>query len=387
MHHSHADERHTAFSSIRFTKNEDPFFIALRQKVESHFKQNDISIFASTRMIGKAIFLFCLFIGLYALLISNNYQGWSLFTIQIAFYFTIFLVSVGIAHDGSHHAYSNHKWVNQLLTRVFDLIGVNSFMWEFNHIKSHHRHPNVPKYDSAVDSFKLFRFHPLADYYSIHQYQHLYIPFIYACSTLFKIFFLDFYSFRRKRIGLIQMKRSSWKELVWLVFTKAFVFCYMLVLPLTFLDAPTWQILAGFFCGHLTAGLVLGIVFMVTHISDHSVWPEPDAQGCIYNSFARHILDTTSDFCPQNRVVTWIAGGLNNHVAHHLFPRISQIHLPEVTKIVKETAKEFNVPYKQYPSVLSALSSHLKTLKKLGNPGTSNSKAKISRNRISYIQQ
>ena len=44
--------------------------------------------------------------------------------------------------------------------RVFDLIGINSYMWEYNHNLSHHYVPNIPVYDSAIDSFGLFRFHP-----------------------------------------------------------------------------------------------------------------------------------------------------------------------------------------------------------------------------------
>ena len=113
---------------------------------------------------------------------------------------------------------------------------------------------------------------------------------------------------------------------------------------------------------------ILGVIFQVTHVSNHSTWPEPDQNGVISNSFARHIMETTSDFCPYNKIVTWISGGLNNHVAHHLFPGISQIHLPALTKIVKETARKYNVPYKEYPTVWSALTSLFETLKKLGSP-------------------
>ena len=360
------DQSYLVHSRIQFISKEDPFYEVLCERVNSHFKNVDQSILASPNMIGKVIFLFVLFTGLYGLFISNLVEGWLLFFVQIAFYFSLFLVSVGIAHDGSHNAFSNRKWINKTFTMVFDLIGVNSFMWEFNHIESHHRMPNVPKYDSAIDSFKLFRFHPRADYFPIHKFQHLYIPIIYAFSTLFKVFVLDFYSFSRRKIGTEHMKKITRKNLIWLMITKIFVFGYMLVIPLVVLDAPTWQILAGFFCGHFVAGLVLGIVFMVTHVCDHSIWPEPDEYGIIHNSFARHILETTSDFCPQNRLLTWIAGGLNNHVAHHLFPRISQIHLPEVTKIVRQTAKEFDVKYKEYPTLYSAIRSHQFTLKKLG---------------------
>jgi len=49
-----------------------------------------------------------------------------------------------------------------------------------------------------------------------------------------------------------------------------------------------------------------------------------------------------------------------------LFPGICHIHLPALAQIVRETADEFAIPYKEYPSVTAAIRSHLKTLKRLG---------------------
>lgn len=354
------------FPLIKYAKREEPFFKEMRKRVNTYFRDNQLTRYATPWMIGKAVLQFSLWIGIYALIISNNFQGWSLFLLQIAFYSTIFLISVGIAHDGSHNAYSSNKYINRITNGVFDFIGINSYMWDFNHIQSHHNVPNIPLYDSAIDSFMLFRFHPKAPHYKFHKYQHIYIFGIYSLATIFKMFFLDFFSFSRKRIGFIKMKKHAWKNILWLAFTKFIVISYTLVLPLLLLDAPSWQIILGFLSGNFIAGIALGIIFQVTHISNHSTWPNPDKEGVIDNSFARHIMETTSDFCPNNKVVTWISGGLNNHVAHHLFPGISQIHLPALTNIVRETAKEYNLPYKEYPTVRSALASHFETLKRLG---------------------
>ena len=113
-------------------------------------------------------------------------------------------------------------------------------------------------------------------------------------------------------------------------------------------------------------GITLGICFQVTHLSDNTVYAEPDENGIIYNSFPRHVIAATADFAPESKVMTWISGGLNLHVAHHLFPKISQVHLPAITKILQQTCQEFGVPYKVYPTVFSALKSHLRLLKKLG---------------------
>lgn len=354
---------------IRYTVKEDLFFQQCRDRVNRYFEEKHIHKLADSRMYGKTVFLFSLWIGLYLLILSGLARGWALLLLQVAWHFTMFLMSVGIAHDGTHHAYSNRKWVNKFFTGVFDYIGINADMWEYNHIHSHHRAPNVPIYDSAIFSLSLFRFHPRAPYYPFHRYQHRYIFIIYACSTLFKLFVLDFFSFSRSRIGFISIRKHPVRQLLYLIFTKIVVVFYTLVVPLMMLDVPAWQVVAGFLLGHIVSGIALGVIFQVTHLHRTTTWPEPDAAGNIHNSFARHILQTTADFCPSSRIITWLAGGLNIHVAHHLFPRISQVHLIPLARIVRETAAACGVTYHCYPTVLQAVRSHLATLKMLGRRG------------------
>ena len=86
----------------------------------------------------------------------------------------------------------------------------------------------------------------------------------------------------------------------------------------------------------------------------------------IENEWAIHQLKTTSNFSPDNKLVSWFAGGLNYQVEHHLFPRISHIHYPAISKIVKSKCKEFNVPYNCIPSFNLAVRSHFRFIKLLG---------------------
>ncbi len=355
-----------ALPRIRYDAGEDLFYRRCREKINAYFENKGIHKLAGRRMYGKTCLLFALWILLYSLMLSNLVQGWAQMLLQVAWHFNMFLMSVGIAHDGTHHAYSNKRWVNRFFTGVFDYIGINSDMWEYNHIHAHHNAPNVPIYDSAIFSLPLFRFHPRAPYHAFHRYQHLYIIVIYACSTLFKLFILDFFSFSRKRIGYMNREQRPLQQLLYLIFTKAVVLGYTLVIPLLVIDAPAGQIVTGFLLGHVVSGLALGTIFQVTHLHQATTWPEPGADGYIPTSFATHVLLTTADFCPDSRIITWISGGLNIHVAHHLFPRISQMHLIPMARIVKETAEEYKTPYFFYPTLWQAVRSHLLTLKMLG---------------------
>lgn len=353
---------------IRYAHSNTIFFKSLQKSVNEYFKTNKLDRFGGKKMYLKTAFLFSAWGGSYALLMSDQFAGLFLIFLQALFHFTMFLMTVGIAHDASHYAYSRRKSVNKWMTRVFDLVGINSYLWEFNHVKSHHNAPNIPVYDSAIDSFLLFRFHPRAAHHSFHRYQHIYMIVIYAFATLYKLFFLDFFSLGRKRIGFISIKQHPFREIVFFFFSRTFVILYTLVIPLVVLSAPSWQVVLGFTIGHILSGLSLGAIFQTTHLSDRTAFPEPDKSGKIENAFDQHILDTTADFCPDNPVVTWISGGLNLHVAHHLFPGISQIHLPAITKIVRQTAKEYDMNYKAYATLGEAVRSHLFTLRQLGDP-------------------
>jgi len=53
-------------------------------------------------------------------------------------------------------------------------------------------------------------------------------------------------------------------------------------------------------------------------------------------------------------------------VEHHLFPRISHVHYPALNKRLIEVCAEFNITYREFPSLRSALLSHLRHLRQVG---------------------
>jgi linoleoyl-CoA desaturase len=83
------------------------------------------------------------------------------------------------------------------------------------------------------------------------------------------------------------------------------------------------------------------------------------------NNWAIHQLYTTANFGKNNIPLSWFVGGLNFQIEHHLFPNICHVHYPKLSKIVRDTAIEFNLPYYQN-SLLGAISSHAKHLNRLG---------------------
>jgi linoleoyl-CoA desaturase len=77
-------------------------------------------------------------------------------------------------------------------------------------------------------------------------------------------------------------------------------------------------------------------------------------------------MNTTANFANSNSALTWFIGGLNHQIEHHLFPTICHVHYPKIAGIVKETAREFNVPYHEHKTFYGALKSHFTLLNDLG---------------------
>ena len=68
----------------------------------------------------------------------------------------------------------------------------------------------------------------------------------------------------------------------------------------------------------------------------------------------------SGNFSTDNPYTVNFLGGINFQIEHHLFPTISHVHLPEVSKIVKAACVEYNIPYVSHPTIASAYLSALK---------------------------
>jgi linoleoyl-CoA desaturase len=81
-----------------------------------------------------------------------------------------------------------------------------------------------------------------------------------------------------------------------------------------------------------------------------------------------HQVSSTVDFARGNRLLTWYLGGLNFQIEHHLFPHVSHVHYPALSKMVESTCANYGVPYFAYPGFFAALASHQRWLRQLGRP-------------------
>jgi linoleoyl-CoA desaturase len=138
-----------------------------------------------------------------------------------------------------------------------------------------------------------------------------------------------------------------------------------MALPIIMLGWIPW--LLGFLTVVLVAGFILSIVFQLAHTVEHTEFPSAIMpSNKMPDEWAIHQIKTTANFATRSKLVCWLIGGLNFQIEHHLFPKISHIHYPAISRIIRQLCNEYGLSYIEYPYMLQAVVSHVTYLRKMG---------------------
>jgi linoleoyl-CoA desaturase len=336
----------------------------LRRRIDDFFSDGNISPKADPAMwvkiaVGLAV-LAASWVALYVL----KPDSWRFVGLYLLNALAQTFLLLNIAHDSNHNAISSVRAVNKALNYVFDVCGINSYMWRILHHRGHHSCINLYGEDDALTGRSVLRFTPHEPRARLHRFQHIYALFFYALFSLDYVFLRDFQCFFVPSHEYLKLKKHPAREYIILFAGKGFYLTYMLVLPVVLLGKSPLLVLLAFVLAHLIIGLTVSLVFQTTHTVDSTYFPSDRSE---FDNWIYHIFATTADYATTNALVAWLAGGLNHHIVHHLCPYVCHTHYAPLTRIVKETAEEYGVPYRQHPTMRQAIKHHLILLKQLGN--------------------
>src|SRR5690606_2009253 len=119
--------------------------------------------------------------------------------------------------------------------------------------------------------------------------------------------------------------------------------------------------LLGLLIAGLVCGLCLATVFQLAHVVTETEFTTVEGAR-VEAEWMVHQLHSTANFATQSKVLTWLLGGLNFQVEHHLFPKISHVHYPALNRIVKATCHEFNIKYVEFRTFGQAFQSHIRAI-------------------------
>ena len=339
----------------------EQFSALLSERTSHYFSSDKARRTADTDRVAKIVFGFSYF--------ALTYLAVALSPPSSAFYFAYLLhgtahlfLLLNIGHDANHRALSRKRWVNRLLSYTMDLCGISSRIWRITHHRFHHYSTNTYGHDEAVSGRGVFRFSPHAPWRAFHRFQHFYAPATYFLVSLDWIFIKDFqYSLCRNPDGF-PIDRATPAQLLELFFFKVLYVGYMIVGPVLIFGHSLASVLSAFILSHALIGIVALLLFQTAHVLEGSHFAAVKADMADH---VRHTFETTVDCAPRSRWLSWLSGGLNTHVAHHLYPGICHIHYRNLSEIIRRSAGECGVPYREYPSIFVAFSKHLTLLKRL----------------------
>lgn len=348
-------------SKVTFNNSKSPFFDALRAKVDTYFKSQQTKQTGNFKLYFKTGVLLTILISLFFLILIVNPPLWLSNILFVLQGITIAAIGFNVMHDGAHGSYSSIKWVSDLMGHSLDLLGGSTFMWKAKHNIIHHTYTNVEGMDDDI-AIPLMRINTEQEKKGYHKYQHIYAIVMYAMLYIVWVFYTDFEKYFTGKVG--DMKFRKMKPYEHIIFWTSKIASIFVLFVLPFLVLGWLKALIGILIMGTTVGITISVVFQLAHIVENINFPMPNPHtNKIESEWAVHQLNTTVNFATKSKTVSWLVGGLNFQIEHHLFPKISHIHYPAINKLVKETCIEFNIHYQEFPSVFSAFRSHLTYLK------------------------
>lgn len=350
---------------VNFSNKNTEFFNILKEKVDAYFISNDIRQTGNLKLYIKTALLIFSAVTLYVILVFFTPTTWLSLLLSGLLGVNFAAIGFNVMHDGAHGSFSQKTWVNNLMGYSLNMMGGSVYLWKYKHNVNHHSFTNIEGMDDDIDIRPFIRVHDDQKKYWYHRFQHIYWVGLYGATYLLWIFVQDFTKYFTGKIGGTPFRKMDTREhFIFWISKLAYigVFIVVPIFRIGLIETIIAYLLISFVCG-----FIIAVVFQLAHIVEDAKFSTPNSQTFkIEEEWAIHQIKTTANFATKSKIVSWFTGGLNYQVEHHLFPRISHIHYPKISQFVRETCQQFNIAYLEFPTVLSAVRSHIMHLKQVG---------------------
>ncbi len=348
--------------------NGGEFIRATRQEVEEYLRPRWTRLRGHLQLYVKTVVAFGLTLASWLLLMLAS-PGVVLGLLGLAGLVAgTTLTAFCVQHDANHGAYFRTRRSNHLMGWTADaMLGFSSYAWRVKHNVAHHTYTNVDGYDDDITQVPIARLLPSQRPRPWYRLQQYYIWPLYSLMGLRWQTVGDISAFVRGSIGHSALRAPRRWDLVGLVAGKAIFVCWAFVLPM--LVYPWWVVLVAYAGFTMVTSLIMAVTFQLAHCVEEADFASAEELSAEKRVWAVHEVETTVDFCPRNPVLTWVLGGLNFQIEHHLFPRVPHTHYARIAEIVRRNAAAYGVRYTAQPSLGFALRSHFRHLRTMGRMG------------------
>lgn len=352
---------------VSFNNKNNSFSEAVNSDVREYFERTNQASTGNWRLYIKSLTLIPACIILYVVLLAQVLPIWAALLSCAVLGFLLACIGFSVMHDACHGSYSSNKNLNYVMGLTMNALGSNAFIWKIKHNIIHHTYTNIDGVDDDIAKSPVLRHCYSQPYKPAHKWQHIYMVPLYALSSILWALVTDMDKYFKKEINGTKINKIPLQEHILFWVTKVLYIAFYIVIPIYFVGVAPF--LAGYFLMNAVMGLTLSLVFQLAHVVETTEFVDAfnlDGKLSIEDAWAVHQIRTTSNFATESKLVSWFVGGLNFQIEHHLFPKVSHIHYPAISKIVEARCKEFGLPYNNISTFGAAVASHFKTMKTFG---------------------
>lgn len=280
-------------------------------------------------------------------------------------------VGLAIQHTANHGGMAKNPKVGYILGLLDDIApGGSSIVWRYHHQVSHHAYCNDIVLDQDChSSFPILRLDKEQKVSAIHKFQWIYGP-IAFCFLWASIHFQDLACLFDARAFLVGFHGTKAPEIVLAVFLKVVHLSWFYVLPAC-IHGPG-KMLLPWFTTLSVGSFWLSALFIVSH--NLVSCKQSEAPAAASGDWARYQIETSSSW--GGEIGSFLTGGLNLQIEHHLFPCMPHNLYGRTQVIVKEECKKRGITYNGYDYFFPNFVDHIKFLYTMGQPDSSEKKGK-----------
>lgn len=278
--------------------------------------------------------------------------------------FALCWIGTGVQHTANHGGAAKNTTLEYLLGLSDDLCtGGSSLVWRYHHQVAHHAYCNDIVLDpDAYSSFPLIRLDSSQKWQPYHRFQwiyaHILFAFMWPATQVQDLQILlaptpDFHG--------VTFKGTGRAEIALALVLKFLHCCWIIALPLYLHGFRTmfFPFIALFGFG----GWFLASMFIVSHNVDEVKYSN---DLCAKGDWAKQQIETSTSW--GGRIGSFLSGGLNLQIEHHLFPCMAHHLYADAQKIVQDECAKQGVKYSAYPTLFHNLIDHCKFLHQMGCP-------------------
>jgi linoleoyl-CoA desaturase len=359
-------------STTRF-RNSGAFTGDLRGEVDGFLKARPGLVGQARRELAlKAVVAAVLMFGSYLSVLLLHLGGGLLGLALVGLILGAILAGFCVQHDANHLAtFSSPRW-NRLLGWVFSdvCLGFGSYMWQTKHNVAHHTYTNLAGHDPDAEQTPLLKLAPSQPGRVWYRGQVVYAWPLYLLMGFRMQLMAEAVSFSQGRIGRSPLRFPRNWPCVGVFAGKALFLSWTLLIPIL-IGYPWWGVLSCYVIVVATLSLAMTTVFQLAHCVDEAAYATPEELAATdeRTEWTIYQIQTTVDFSPHNRLLSWWLGGLNFQVIHHLFPKLPHPVYRQLAPIVQDVCQRHGITYHVHPSTLSAFRSHIRHLRQMGKLG------------------